>query len=647
MIAMSDLILLTLAVNAVATLVISTVIYIMGRTKVQNAIWFVYNILFCIWNFCVYKALGSNGEALRLYWFKAALVSLIFMAPLFLHFLSLYSDREVFKRRIIGRVYILFSLVFATFLFMPNEFIKGLTNGVYFKYIITPGPAFHILTFIFASFIFCGFYYLLRSEKNYLNFKRNQRSWLFLGMFLGMTAPLGFFLASYRIAFLPFGLFCVIPYLALVGYTIVRYHVLEINIFINKLTLLSYTTLFIIGIHMALVHVLHRILGVEYPVSSVISGSVILLNLLFMVHYGGALKLNKAANHIVYEKRFDYYKFLEEFNSVTVKTNDLNIILRHVIDSLINIVGVECASLYLLEEETSRFRLKVCSGIDRRKMQALEEVIARSSLASFLRQGNIFSIRESEDFNRDYDLQEIKKAFSEVNITLSTPLYYSMPPYYSRDIVGFLNLGEKKDHTNFSKEDVDIINAIGRQIGNSVNNAKLLSRSIEDDLTKLYRHGYFHKRVEEELGRGQRYKRTFSLLMIDIDNFKNINDAFGHLVGDEVLRRIARILKTTLRKVDIVARYGGEEFGILLPETNKQKAAIAAERIRLRIEEEFSKVSNIKQIIADKFSDTTDFKVKVSIGISSYRPDIEKDQLIKEADEALYRAKSQGKNRVC
>ncbi|UCD54870.1 MAG: sensor domain-containing diguanylate cyclase [Candidatus Omnitrophota bacterium] len=645
---MPNLILLILAVNAIAALFVSVGIYIAGKAKAQNAIWLVYNILFCIWNFYIYKALGSTGGAVTLYWFRAALVVLIFMAPVFLHFLSIYSDREVFKKEILGKVYTLFFLIFTTFLFMPDAFIRGVTKGIYFKYIIIPGLPFHIFTFIFAGFIVSGFYYLLRSKKTYVNFKRNQRAWLFFGMFFGMLAPLSFFLATYKIAFLPFGLFCVIPYLALVSYTMVKYHVLEVNVVINKMALFSYATLFVIFIHILAMHVLHRIIGIGYFESSIVSGCIILFNLLFAVHYARILKLDKTANHIVYEKRLEYYKFLEEFNSMLVKTKDLGILLRYVVDSLANTVGVECVSLYLFDEKTSSFRLKISSGIDAKKARELGDISAKSPLIDFLKEGNIFVTKESEDFAGDYNLEEIKKAFSRINVKLTIPLYYSMPLYYAGDIVGFLNLSGKKDRTDYTKEDIDILNAIGRQVGICLDTTRLLSMSIEDDLTKLYKHSYFHKRVEEEVNRCRRYNRVFSLLMIDIDNFKEINDVFGHLVGDEVLRRLAGILKVGLRKVDIVARYGGEEFGILLPETTKSNAFIAAERIRARIEEEFTKTDNIKQIIKNKFSDEgNSFKVNVSIGVSSYRPDVERYQLIKEADEALYRAKAAGKNKVC
>jgi diguanylate cyclase (GGDEF)-like protein len=642
------MILSILVINAIATLIVGAAVYITGKTKRENAIWLVYNILFCLWNFGIYKALGSTGAALRLYWFKVALSGLIFTVPVFLHFLAAYSDKAVFRKKIIGSIYALAFLIFGALVFVPGEFIKGITNGVYFKYVIIPGPAFHALTLIFIGFIFTGFYYLLRSKKAYLTFKKNKRIWLFFGMLFGILAHLSFFHAIYGAAFLPFGLFCVIPYLAIVAYALIKYRVIEIGVFINKVVLLSYTTLFVISVHMLVVHAFHKIIGLGYFESSVISACIVLLNLLFMTRYAKSIKLGRATERVVYEKRLNYYKFLEEFNSMIAKSQDLNTILHYIVDSLAHMVGVECVSLYLFEEKTSKFHLKISSGINRIKARELTDIPNESPLINFLKEGNIFVMKESQDFAEDYNLEEIKKAFSEVNVRLTIPLYYSMPLYYARDIVGFLNLGNKTDGTDYTREDIDILNAIGRQIGICLDTAKLLSMSIEDDLTKLYRHSYFHKRVEEEISRCKRYTRVFSVLMIDIDNFKSINDIFGHLVGDEVLRRLAHILKTNLRKADLIARYGGEEFSILMPETDKPRGIIVAERIRARIEEEFTKPSSIKEITSNKLPGKNKlFKVRISIGVSAYRPGIDKNQLIKEADEALYKAKAGGKNRVC
>jgi diguanylate cyclase (GGDEF)-like protein len=124
--------------------------------------------------------------------------------------------------------------------------------------------------------------------------------------------------------------------------------------------------------------------------------------------------------------------------------------------------------------------------------------------------------------------------------------------------------------------------------------------------------------------------------MIDIDGFKNCNDSFGHLVGDVVLRDVARLMRESVREIDLVARYGGEEFSVVLPETGRSEARIVAERVRKRIEENDFRA----------YDET--LKMTISVGVSAYPDDSsDADGLIEAADEALYAAKAAGKNIVC
>lgn len=168
-------------------------------------------------------------------------------------------------------------------------------------------------------------------------------------------------------------------------------------------------------------------------------------------------------------------------------------------------------------------------------------------------------------------------------------------------------------------------------------NKKLLEDlSVRDSLTTLYNHQYYHSRLEEEFSRAQRYNLELSCIFFDIDDFKKINDRFGHLTGDMVLRQIARLVKQIIRKSDISARYGGEEFAICLPNTGKDSAIELAERLLVMIRE-----LSIQQLKGEH--------ITVSIGISTYSNHnmVSYGELIQDADDTMYAAKKSGKNRVC
>ena len=157
-----------------------------------------------------------------------------------------------------------------------------------------------------------------------------------------------------------------------------------------------------------------------------------------------------------------------------------------------------------------------------------------------------------------------------------------------------------------------------------------------DGLTGLYNHKFFHELLNAEIARSDRYKYNFSLLMIDIDDFKKINDNYGHQAGDTILKELSSMFKSFARKTDPVVRYGGEEFSIILSQTAKEQGRIFADRIVNGVA-----TSKVKGIPGN---DT----LTISAGLAGYPDDASAHEtLIKRADEALYRAKSIGKNTFC
>ncbi|MBN1153927.1 diguanylate cyclase [candidate division KSB1 bacterium] len=166
---------------------------------------------------------------------------------------------------------------------------------------------------------------------------------------------------------------------------------------------------------------------------------------------------------------------------------------------------------------------------------------------------------------------------------------------------------------------------------------KLYQLAITDGLTDLYNYRYFNEQLYRELTRAKRHNLSVSVIMLDIDFFKNFNDTHGHPAGDKVLKTIAKLLYTNIRKIDIAARYGGEEFAIVLVETNKESASIVANKIK-KIVEDYPFLHQETQ---------PNGKLTISAGVATFPDDTDDpDALIKIADNRLYKAKEQGRNRV-
>lgn len=187
-----------------------------------------------------------------------------------------------------------------------------------------------------------------------------------------------------------------------------------------------------------------------------------------------------------------------------------------------------------------------------------------------------------------------------------------------------------------------LVNILSLETAHNVKRLKAFEQeSITDPLTGIYNRRYLERRLTDEIARANRYGMPLSVLLIDIDHFKRVNDIYGHQVGDLVLEGLAQLIVTTLRTTDIVARYGGEEIMVIAPSTPMKTAADLAERLRKVVENASFEVP------AELNLDISALGVTVSIGVACFGQQArDMNDLIQHADKAMYRAKKEGRNRV-
>jgi diguanylate cyclase (GGDEF)-like protein len=228
-----------------------------------------------------------------------------------------------------------------------------------------------------------------------------------------------------------------------------------------------------------------------------------------------------------------------------------------------------------------------------------------------------------------------QKMNNEFSRLLDLDEFVTVPLKAKDKVIGVLLADNRFDRNPITNDDARMLTMFANQAGLAIENSRLYEQTVmlsnSDSLTGLWHHGYFQYLLGEEIKRSSLVKACFTLLMVDIDNFKAFNDTYGHQAGDSILKEISRIFKDASRKIDIVARYGGEEFAIILPITKKEEALILAERIRKAVE-----------------TSPAMKNITVSIGMASFPEDGDKkEDLISKADKALYEAKKLGKNRIC
>ena len=222
--------------------------------------------------------------------------------------------------------------------------------------------------------------------------------------------------------------------------------------------------------------------------------------------------------------------------------------------------------------------------------------------------------------------------------TYNDPRFHSwlgVPLITYDEVIGVMSL-QSEQRNSYSDDHLRVLTTIADQAAVAIENARLYELATVDGLTRLLVRRYFDQRLREEWQRALRYEADFSLGMFDLDNFKALNDTYGHQAGDQVLRAAAAVVRRNMRGPDLAGRYGGEEFAFLLPRTLLPEAVKVAERIRAEVEAMELRIGDAS------------LRITASIGVAGHpvSGSVDVDDLLARADKALYEAKRRGKNRV-
>lgn len=313
----------------------------------------------------------------------------------------------------------------------------------------------------------------------------------------------------------------------------------------------------------------------------------------------------------------------KELNS----TLSVETILKNTCFTSMGQVGVTVMTIMLLEEkDESRMLCKYSRGLrdDPRRAKSFRFSTEFLNLLRLNEQPFLFSgLKGRSHLKTEVDFLSSYKTHVIASLTAKD------------QVIGMLLLGKKLSGEEFIRNDKDFLATLASLSALALRNARHYEQAITDDMTKLYLKRYFQLRLEDEIKRAAQYQGKITLIMMDIDHFKKINDTYGHVQGDKVLSRIGEVIKHNFRDVDITARYGGEEFSVILPEVSKNHALIAAERLRKNIENIFFQINREK------------IKVTISSGLAEFPEDGKSPvQLVEAADSALYRAKENGRNQT-
>ncbi len=331
---------------------------------------------------------------------------------------------------------------------------------------------------------------------------------------------------------------------------------------------------------------------------------------------------------ITQKKRLADLDTLYKISKEVSDTLDLDKLLLSIMDAAKKILKAHACSLAVADPVQRELTFTVAAGPSGNAILHQSMKFGQGIVGCVIDSGKPLLIADAQKDKRFFSGMDSRSGF----ITRSV---LCVPMKLRNSIIGAIEVLNPRDRTAFSQEQIPLLATLAQEAAVSIENARLFQLATTDGLTGLDTIRYFKTLLAHEMSRAERYQRALSLIMMDIDFFKKVNDSYGHLAGDAILKALAAIIRQSIRTVDIAGRYGGEEFIVMLPEATRRDAVHVAERLR-------KKVQNMKVAHGKRR-----YSITISLGVTMLVKGDDVNSLVERADRQLYRAKQTGRNKVC
>jgi len=613
-------------VSFLAFTILAVLILRQDRTRV-NRVFARFLIASGVWSFTSFMLHLNAHPQLALLWNQILVAALLWTVVSYYHFVRAYNNRPSGIGTYLGYAAVVTILALS----LNGYIIKYayVTDGVLYHDL---GSSLYIIGGISAVFLITSAFMLIRRYHSSLDpTDRNRTIYLVIGSAVVIISSYITNLTP-AIAGLSIDHIGNLTNASIITYAIMRYQLLNIRFVAKKTLGYALVIACLGGIYAGSIFLWQGILPADTTYTIVLRTTALVL-LLALLARPLMRKLEDSLDHLFHRKNYESRRALLNFNKRMSSVINLDELAEEMLSTITKALHLTQAKLMIQDftsgDFTAQFTYPKAEGESDGDISFNIDNPIVTWLHKETEPLNLEPIDNMPKFKGLWEVE--KRQITASNLGLLCPIK-------NRDrLVGILALGKKQSGSIYSHEDLELAMNIANQAGAIINNAQLYSQAMvmanTDGLTELYNHRQFHDRIDQEIARGSRFGTTFSLIMLDVDLFKAYNDIHGHLAGDEILRRIALSIRTSVRSLDTAFRYGGEEFAIILPEAQLSDAYKVAERIR--------------KAIASKTSSRAT-PITASLGIANWPVDgVTKAEIISHADAALYRAKHTGRNRTC